>query len=75
MPQYQPAILKMVEAIRALPGIDRTEEQIRTWRFKERLQRWIDMEAFDEIWFTAYQREYDHYMLDLCSSEALLLFL
>lgn len=29
MPQYQPAILKLVEAIRALPGIDGTEEQIR----------------------------------------------
>jgi hypothetical protein len=58
MPQYQPAILKLVEAIRALPEIERTEEQIRVWRFKERLQRWIDMEAFDEIWFTYYQREY-----------------
>lgn len=51
MLHYQPAILKLVEVIRALPGIDRTEKQIRVWQFKERLERWRDMEAFYEMWF------------------------
>ncbi|RLL96001.1 hypothetical protein CFD26_103305 [Aspergillus turcosus] len=49
MPQYQPAILRLVEAIKALPTLDSTEEQIRTWRFKEKSERWRKMEAFDDI--------------------------
>jgi hypothetical protein len=57
MPRYQPAILKLVEAIRELPKLDMTEEQIRTWRFKEKWERWRDMEAFENIWFKAWERE------------------
>jgi hypothetical protein len=58
MPQYQPAILKLVEAIKALPQLDQTEEQIRARKFEQKGVRWRDMEAFDEIWWKAWQREY-----------------
>lgn len=38
IPRYQPAVLKLVEAIRALPELERTEEQIRTGRFEDKLE-------------------------------------
>lgn len=38
MPRYQPTVLKLVEAIRALPELERTEEQIRTGRFEDKLE-------------------------------------
>ncbi|CAI7648031.1 unnamed protein product [Penicillium glandicola] len=60
MPRYQPAILKSVEAIQALSVLDRTEEQIRTWRFKEKWERWRDMEAFGDIWIKAWQNAWTH---------------
>ncbi|KAJ5166780.1 uncharacterized protein N7482_005561 [Penicillium canariense] len=34
MPRYQPAVLKLVEAIRALPKLERTETQISTGPFR-----------------------------------------
>lgn len=57
MPRYQPAILDLVEAIQALPTLEMTEEQIRTWQFKEKWERWRNMEKFWDIWFETYQRE------------------
>lgn len=50
MTRYQPAVLKLVEAIRALPELDRTEEQIRTGRFDDKLERWRNLEKFENIW-------------------------
>mgnify|MGYP007115661104 CR=1 FL=1 len=32
MPKNLSAILKLVDALRAVPGIDRAEEQIRVWQ-------------------------------------------
>lgn len=57
MPRYQPAILKLVEAIRALPKLERTEEQIRTRRFEHKLETWRSLEAFGNIWSGTYARE------------------
>ncbi|KAJ9214706.1 hypothetical protein DTO166G4_3762 [Paecilomyces variotii] len=51
MTRYQPAILRLVEAIRALPELDRTEEQIRTGRFDDKLERWRNLEKFENIWW------------------------
>lgn len=56
MPRYQPAILKLVDAIRALPELDRTEEQTRTGRFKDKLETWRSLEAFENIWSETYSR-------------------
>ncbi|KUI71802.1 hypothetical protein VM1G_06968 [Cytospora mali] len=56
MPQYQPAILELVEAVQALPDLERTEQQVKEWRFKEKVKRWRDMEAFWEIWDEGYER-------------------
>ncbi|OOQ82405.1 hypothetical protein PEBR_39204 [Penicillium brasilianum] len=56
MPRYQPAILKLVEAIRALPELERTEEQIRTRRFEDKLETWRSLEAFENIWSETYAR-------------------
>ncbi|KAJ5803471.1 uncharacterized protein N7503_005921 [Penicillium pulvis] len=50
MPRYQPAILKLVETVRSLPELDRTEEQVRTSRFQDMLEKWRNLEAFEEIW-------------------------
>lgn len=58
MPRYQPAILKLIEAIRALPQLERTEEQIRTGRFEDKLEAWRSLEAFDYIWSHTYLREW-----------------
>jgi hypothetical protein len=38
MPRYQPAILKLIEAICALPQLERTEEHICTGCFEDRLE-------------------------------------
>ncbi|KAF7183544.1 hypothetical protein CNMCM7691_003823 [Aspergillus felis] len=54
MPRYQPAILKLIEAIRALPQLERTEEQIRTGCFEDRLETWRSLEAFNYIWSETY---------------------
>lgn len=59
MPRHQPAILKIVEAIKELPGIDRTEQQIQEWFFKERLERWIRMEAWEDVCFDSWRCERD----------------
>ncbi|KAJ5127967.1 hypothetical protein N7448_008746 [Penicillium atrosanguineum] len=58
MPRYQPASLKLIEAIRALPQLERTEEQIRTGGFEDRLEAWRSLEAFDYIWSETYSREW-----------------
>jgi hypothetical protein len=58
MPRYQVAILKLIEAIRALPGLDRTEEQIRKGQFSDRLERWRTLEAFDNIWSETWDRKW-----------------
>jgi hypothetical protein len=58
MPRYQPAILKLIEAIRALPELERTEEQIRTGRFEDKLETWRSLEAFTNIWSVTYLREW-----------------
>ncbi|KAJ5636371.1 uncharacterized protein N7484_009684 [Penicillium longicatenatum] len=50
MPRYQPAILELVEAIRALSELDRTEEQFRSSRFQDTLEMWRNLEAFEKIW-------------------------
>lgn len=57
MSRYQPAILKLVETIRGLPGVDRTEEQVRTSRFQDMLEKWRNLEAFEEIWQDIDDRE------------------
>lgn len=57
MPRYQPAILKLVETIRGLPELDRTEEQVRTSRFQDMLEKWRNLEAFEEIWQDIDSRE------------------
>lgn len=57
MPRYQPAILKLVETIRGLPELDRTEEQVRTSRFQDMLEKWRNLEAFEEIWQDIDDRE------------------
>ncbi|KAJ5953664.1 hypothetical protein N7454_000560 [Penicillium verhagenii] len=53
-PRYQPAILKIVQAIRGLPELERTEEQICTGRFENRLEAWRSLEAFADIWSEAH---------------------
>jgi hypothetical protein len=58
MPRYQVAILKIIEAIRALPGLDRTEEQINKGQFSDRLERWRSLEAFDDIWSETWDRKW-----------------
>ena len=58
MPRYQPAILKLIEAIRALPELERTEEQIRTGRFEDKLETWRSLEAFTDIWSETDSREW-----------------
>lgn len=58
MTRYQPAVLKLVEAIRALPELDRTEEQIRTGRFDDKLERWRNLEKFENIWSDTYLSEW-----------------
>lgn len=58
MPRYQPAILKLIEAIRALPELERTEEQIRTGRFEDKLETWRSLQAFTDIWCETYLREW-----------------
>lgn len=50
MPQYQRAVLKVVEAVRALPVLERTEDQIRAGNFANSLLRWNRLEKFEEIW-------------------------
>ncbi|KAK5807094.1 hypothetical protein VI817_001352 [Penicillium citrinum] len=50
MPRYQRAVLKVVEAVRALPALERTECQIRSGRFADRLLQWKKLEKFEEIW-------------------------
>jgi hypothetical protein len=62
MPRYQPAILKLIEAIRALPQLERTEEQIRTGCFEDRLETWRSLEAFDYIWSETYSREWPFFV-------------
>lgn len=57
MPRCQLAILKLVDAIRALPELDRTKEQIRTGRFKDKLETWRALESFKNIWPETYSRE------------------
>ncbi|GFF36554.1 hypothetical protein IFM46972_04925 [Aspergillus udagawae] len=64
MPQYQPAILKLVEVIKALPQLERTKEQIHTRQFEQKWERWRDMEAFDEIWWKTWQRSLEPYARD-----------
>ncbi|KAF9249958.1 hypothetical protein DTO006G1_5917 [Penicillium roqueforti] len=59
MPNYQPAILKLVEAIRALPDLDRTEEQVRTSRFQDRLEDWRNLAAFKDIWEETHDRYWE----------------
>ncbi|KAJ5707575.1 hypothetical protein N7488_007376 [Penicillium malachiteum] len=60
IPRYQPPVLKLVEAIRALPELERTEDQIRAGRFEEKLKAWKSLEKFDYVWnmtnmtYTAY---------------------
>lgn len=61
MTRYQPAVLKLVEAIRALPELDRTEEQIRTGRFNDKLERWRNLEKFENIWSDTYSSEWPRY--------------
>ena len=56
MPNYQPAVLRLVEAIRALPDLDRTEEQVRTSRFQDRLEDWRNLAAFKDIWEETHDR-------------------
>ncbi|KUI52732.1 hypothetical protein VP1G_00107 [Cytospora mali] len=56
MPQYQAAILELVDAVQALPDLERTEQQVKEWRFKEKVKRWRNMEAFWEIWDEGYAR-------------------
>ena len=63
MTRYQPAILKLIEAIRALPQLERTEEQIRTGCFEDRLETWRSLEAFDYIWSETYSREWPFFFL------------
>jgi len=48
--------LKLVEAIGALPELDRTEEQVRTSRFQDKLEDWRKLATFEEIW----QEIHDH---------------
>lgn len=76
MPRYQPAILKLLEARRALPKVDRTEEQdqVRTWVFKEWLEWWIKMEAWDDVWFNGWQCE-RRSLVFLCLSSSLRIFI
>ncbi|KAJ5998778.1 hypothetical protein N7451_006588 [Penicillium sp. IBT 35674x] len=57
MPHYQPAILNLVDVIRALPELDGTEEQIRTGHFKDRLEAWRSLAAYKNIWLETYSRE------------------
>ncbi|KAJ9312470.1 hypothetical protein DTO271D3_7331 [Paecilomyces variotii] len=57
MTRYQPAILRLVEAIRALPELDRTEEKIRTGRFDDKLERWRNLEKFENIWSDTYLKQ------------------
>ncbi|KAJ5733731.1 hypothetical protein N7493_002517 [Penicillium malachiteum] len=40
----------LVEAIRALPELERSEEQIRAGRFEDRLESWKSLEKFEYIW-------------------------
>lgn len=56
MPNYQPAVLRLVEAIRALPDLDRTEEQVRTSRFQDRLEDWRNLAVFKDIWEETHDR-------------------
>lgn len=56
MPKYQPAILKLVEAIRALPELDRTEEQVRRSSFQDQLEGWRNLTAFKDIWEETHER-------------------
>jgi hypothetical protein len=62
MPRYQPAILKLIEAIRALPQLERTEEQIHRGCFEDRLETWRSLEAFDYIWSETYSREWPFFV-------------
>ncbi|KAJ6016211.1 hypothetical protein N7540_010802 [Penicillium herquei] len=50
IPRYQLAILKLVEAIRALPELERTEKQIHIGRFEEKLEAWKSLEKFENVW-------------------------
>jgi hypothetical protein len=51
MPHHQPAILELVDAVRALPELERTEEQIQKRQFEgPLLNRWKDLEQFEEEW-------------------------
>lgn len=58
MPRHQPAILELVGAIQALPGVDMTTESEKTGRWKDKWDRWRDMEDFWEIWQDIYNRRW-----------------
>lgn len=63
MPRYHLAILKLIEAIHALPRLERTEEQIRTGCFEDRLETWKSLEAFEYIWSETYCCEWLFFFL------------
>ncbi|KAJ5730577.1 uncharacterized protein N7483_005085 [Penicillium malachiteum] len=50
IPRYQLAILKLVEAIRVLSELERTEEQIRAGRLEDKLELWKSLERFEYVW-------------------------
>ncbi|KAJ5403996.1 hypothetical protein N7509_003867 [Penicillium cosmopolitanum] len=50
MPRYQRAVLKVVEAVRALSVLERTEDQILSGRFADSLLGWNRLDKFEEIW-------------------------
>lgn len=54
MPRHQPAILELVGAIQALPGLDMTAESEESGRWKDKLERWRSLEEFWEIWQDIY---------------------
>lgn len=56
MPRHQPAILELVEAIQALPGLDIHMAESEAGHWKEKWERWRNMEDFWEIWQDTYER-------------------
>ncbi|KAJ5773016.1 hypothetical protein N7457_007912 [Penicillium paradoxum] len=55
MPRHQPAILRLLEAIRALPELEMTDEQRLMWWCKDRFEQWRDLRAFDILWFESWE--------------------
>jgi len=69
MPQYQIAVLVLVDAIRALPQLDATPEQ--EARFGKKLELWKTLDKWDDIWHRLWESVYSvlipHAAKEVCS--------